>query len=150
MAMATGSAPGKINQETEQAQHHQPGNEHEMTNKPLFIRENYRGAGKLAGRKALITGGDSGIGRAVAVHFAREGADVAIVYLQEDVDASDTQQLIEKEGGKCLVLRGDVGDTAFCEKAVETTVDRFGALDILVNNAAEQHSVERLAEITPE
>jgi len=150
MATTTGSAPGKFNQETEQAQHHQPGHEHEMTNKPRFIRDNYRGAGKLAGRKALITGGDSGIGRAVAVHFAREGADVAIVHLEEDVDARDTRELIEKEGAQCLVLRGDVGDPAFCEEAVAATVEKFGVLDILVNNAAEQHSVERLEDITPE
>lgn len=148
MATSTDNAARKIHQETERAQHRQPGYEYEMTNKPLFIRENYRGSGKLAGRKALITGGDSGIGRAVAVHFAREGADVAIVYLEEERDANDTRKLVENEGAKCLLFRGDVGNPTFCEEAVTGVLKSFGQLDVLVNNAAEQHSVQRLEDIT--
>jgi NAD(P)-dependent dehydrogenase (short-subunit alcohol dehydrogenase family) len=114
------------------------------------IRKNYRGSEKLGGRVALITGGDSGIGRSVAVHFAREGADVAIVYLNEDKDAEDTQAMVEKEGRKCLLLRGDVKEEQFCKDAVQRTVDELGGLNILVNNAAEQHEQEDLRDISAE
>jgi NAD(P)-dependent dehydrogenase (short-subunit alcohol dehydrogenase family) len=99
---------------------------------------------------ALITGGDSGIGRAVAVLFAREGADVAIVYLDEGEDAKEAARLVEREGRRCIAIAGDVGQLAFCAKAVETTVSQLGRLDVLVNNAAEQHPQKDIADITPE
>src|SRR5690349_4867830 len=110
-----------------------PGHESRMHPKPEFIRENYRGAAKLEGRAALITGGDSGIGRAVAVHFAREGADVSIVYLEEHEDARETQRLVEMEGRRCVLIAGDVQDEAFCQQAVSMTVRELGGLDIVVN-----------------
>jgi NAD(P)-dependent dehydrogenase (short-subunit alcohol dehydrogenase family) len=110
----------------------------------------YRPAGKLRDLVALVTGGDSGIGRAVAIAFAKEGANVAIVYLNEHEDAKDTKRRIERLGRQCVLLAGDVGDPAFCADAVSVTVDEFGKLDILVNNAAEQHPAESLLEITPE
>ena len=125
-----------------------PGDESKMREKPVFIRDTYRGSGKLEGKAALITGGDSGIGRAVAVHFAREGADVAIVYLaEEDTDAEDTRGLVEAEGRRCLLIPGDVGDEAFCRQAVERTASELGRLDVLINNAAEQHPQESIADI---
>src|SRR4051812_33142025 len=96
-----------------------PGNEYQMNPEPEIIRENYAGSGKLLGKTAFITGGDSGIGRSVAVHFAREGADIAIVYLKEDKDALETQALIEKEGQQCLLLSGDLKDEKFCKAAVK-------------------------------
>ena len=133
-----------------QVQKDQPGDEYKMHPKPEYIRKNYKGSDKLKGKVALITGGDSGIGRAVAVHFAREGADLAIVYLDEDKDANDTKKLIEKEGRKCLLISGDVGKEEFCKKAVEQTVKEFGKLDILVNNAAEQHEQQDLKDISQE
>lgn len=117
---------------------------------PIVIREDYRGSGKLTGRVALISGGDSGIGRAVAVHFAREGADVAFLYLNEHEDAAQTVQLIEAEGRQALALSGDVGDAKVCRKAVKDTLRKFGRLDVLVNNAAEQHPQDDLLSITPE
>ncbi|GAB3203086.1 SDR family oxidoreductase [Pontibacter aydingkolensis] len=131
-----------------QTQKDQPGNEYKMNPEPEVIRDNYKGSDKLKGKVALITGGDSGIGRAVAVHFAREGADVAIVYLDEDKDADATKQMIEAEGRKCVVIAGDVGDEAFCKKAVKQTVKELGQLDILVNNAAEQHEQQDLKDIS--
>ncbi len=128
-----------------------PGRESDMEQKPIFIRDDYRGSGKLDGKAALITGGDSGIGRAVAVHFAREGADVAIVYLaEEDADAEETKGLVEAEGRRCLLIPGDVGDEAFCARAVERTASELGRLDVLVNNAAEQHPQESIADIAEE
>ncbi|MGH8496109.1 MAG: SDR family oxidoreductase [Gammaproteobacteria bacterium] len=131
-------------------QHRQPGREHDLEPPPLIIREGYRGSGKLEGKVAVISGGDSGIGRAVAVHFAREGAHCGLIYLEERQDADQTRSLVEAEGGECLLLEGDVGDAAFCRRAIERTVDRFGWLDILVNNAAEQHPAENLEDIEPE
>jgi NAD(P)-dependent dehydrogenase (short-subunit alcohol dehydrogenase family) len=129
----------------------QPGIEREMTPTPDATADHHQGAGKLAGKAALITGGDSGIGRAVAVLFAREGADVAIGHLaEEDADANDTVKLVEAEGRRCLTLPGDVGDEAFCRQAVERTVRELGRLDALVNNAAEQHQTESIADITAE
>ena len=110
--------------------------------------KNYRGSAKLENKVALISGGDSGIGRAVAVHFAREGADVAIMYLNETQDARDTQEMIEAEGRKCLLLRGDVGKEKFCKQAVEKTMKELGGLNILVNNAAEQHEQEDVEDIS--
>lgn len=134
----------------EQSQAKQPGHQTKMTPQPITIRQDYVGSGKLKGKVALITGGDSGIGRSVAVLFAREGADVAVVYLDEDEDARETQRLIEAEGRRCLICAGDIGDQAFCDAAVQKTVDEFGRLDVLVNNAAEQHPQKEIAKITEE
>ena len=133
-----------------QRQKRQPGIEQEMTPKPVAELPDYRGSGKLKDQVALITGGDSGIGRAVAILYAREGADVAIVYLNEHQDAEETKRQVEQEGRKCLLLPGDVGDEKFCQKAVKKTVDVFGRLDVVVNNAAEQHVRERLEDISAE
>ena len=133
-----------------QHQERQPGREGAMQPKPEYIREGYRGSDKLRGRAAIITGGDSGIGRAVAVHFAREGADVLIAYLEEDDDASETRALVEQEGVRCEQFRGDLGDPANADAVVEQAVSAFGRLDIVVNNAAEQHAVQKLEDITPE
>lgn len=133
-----------------QHQERQPGREYKMNPQPEYIRPGYKGSGKLEGKTALITGGDSGIGRAVAVHFAREGADIAIVYLEEDRDAEETQQLVKAEGRKCLLIEGDLRDPAFCKKAVETTAEKFGKLDILVNNAGEQFYQDDFTKVTDE
>jgi NAD(P)-dependent dehydrogenase (short-subunit alcohol dehydrogenase family) len=130
-----------------QKQEHQPGREREMRPQPDYTPK-YPGVGKLAGKVAVITGGDSGIGRAVAVAMAREGADVAIVYLEEHKDADDTVRLVEREGRRAIKFAGDVGDEAFCRKAIDETAKTFGRLDILVNNAAEQHEVHDVQELT--
>src|ERR1700753_770139 len=119
-------------------QNRQPGIEARMDPAPEYIKQTYIGSKKLQDKVALITGGDSGIGRAVSVHFAREGADVAIVYLNEDIDAKETKRLVEAEGRKCLLLKGDVQKPAFCKKAVSRTVTKLGKLNILVNNAGMQ------------
>lgn len=131
-----------------QHQERRPGLESEMTPKPEFERPQYKAAGKLEGRVALITGGDSGIGRSVAVHFAKEGADVAVLYLNEHGDAEKTKKEVEQEGRRCILIAGDIGNEAFCTKAVEQTVLDLGGLDILVNNAAEQHPQESIEQIT--
>lgn len=125
----------------------QPGREFKMNPKPEIIRKNYRGSEKLKGKVALITGGDSGIGRSVAVHFAREGAHVAIVYLEEDKDATQTKSMVEAEGSKCMVIAGDLRDAIFCEKAVSKCVDELGGLNIVVNNAAMQIAQDKLRNI---
>ncbi|MHB1655030.1 MAG: SDR family oxidoreductase [Burkholderiales bacterium] len=127
-----------------------PGTEAEMTLKPQFMAPDYRGSGKLAGMVAVITGGDSGIGRAVAVLYAREGADVAIIYLNEDQDAIDTQRHVEAEGRSCLRIPGDVRDPEFCRRAVGQVHDYFGHIDILVNNAGFQEHAESLLDLTEE
>jgi NAD(P)-dependent dehydrogenase (short-subunit alcohol dehydrogenase family) len=133
------------------AQHlKKPGLEAEMQLKPQFYAPDYRGSGKLKGMVALITGGDSGIGRAVAVLYAREGADVAIVYLSSHEDAEETKRHVEKEGRQCLLIPGDVKDPAFCKQSVEKTVQEFDRLDILVNNAAFQLHAHALEDITDE
>lgn len=134
----------------EQQQEQQPGLETEMRPQPRAEDEKYRPAGKLVGRVALITGGDSGIGRAVAIAFAKEGADVAIVYLNEHEDARRTLDRIEQLNRRGLSIAGDIGDEEFCRKAVERTVEAFGRLDILVNNAAEQHVRQDIREISAE
>src|SRR5690606_458346 len=121
--------------------------QHKMHPQPRTIRENYRGSGKLEGKVALISGGDSGIGRSVAVMFAREGANCAIIYLEEQQDADETKALIENEGRQCLLIKGDIGKSACGDKAVEKTVQKYGRLDVLVNNAAEQHPQEEIAAI---
>jgi NAD(P)-dependent dehydrogenase (short-subunit alcohol dehydrogenase family) len=131
-----------------QVQEDQPGDQFKMHPEPEVIRDTYKGSDKLKGKVALITGGDSGIGRSVAVHFAREGADIAIVYLDEEKDAADTKKMIEKEGKKCILISGDVGDEKFCQKAVSKTVKELGKLDVLVNNAAEQHEQNDLRDIS--
>ena len=131
-------------------QQRQPGRESEMVPRPYSIKDSYRPAGKLMGKIALITGGDSGIGRAVAAAFAMEGANVAILYRDEAEDAYDTMTMIEQLGQRCLTLSGDVGQEEFCREAVLRTVNCFGGLDILVNNAAEQHVQARLEDITEE
>lgn len=128
----------------------QPGDQYKMTPEPEIIKDSYKGSGKLKDKVALITGGDSGIGRSVAVHFAREGADVAIVYLEEDKDAQDTKSMVEKEGRKCLLIAGDVGGEDFCKEAVQRTVKELGKLDILVNNAGEQHEQHDIRDISAE
>jgi NAD(P)-dependent dehydrogenase (short-subunit alcohol dehydrogenase family) len=131
-----------------QHQRQQPGREHKMKPRPRAEDEKHRGSGKLEGKVAIITGGDSGIGRAVAIAFAKEGADVAIVYLEEQKDANKTRRLVEEEGGQCLLIPGDVGQEEFCREAVEPTVNEFGKLDIVVNNAAEQHPQESIEKIS--
>jgi NAD(P)-dependent dehydrogenase (short-subunit alcohol dehydrogenase family) len=132
-----------------QTQDRQPGFEHEMRPAPDFAPR-YPGVGKLRDKVALISGGDSGIGRAVAVAMAREGARIAISYLDEHEDAKETVRLVEAEGSSAITLPGDIGEEATCQEVVAKTVDAFGRLDILVNNAAEQHPVESLTEITAE
>lgn len=116
-----------------------PGQSTEMKPEPNIIRDDYKGCEKLKDKIALITGGDSGIGRAIALHYAKEGAKVAIVYLQEDEDADITQEMVEDAGGECLIIKGDIRETDFCRECVEKTVQHYGALNILINNAAEQH-----------
>ena len=127
-----------------------PGIEAELDPRPQFDAPAYRGANKLEGKVALITGGDSGIGRAVAVLFAREGADIAIVYLNEDEDAEETCRAVEAEGGRAISIPGDLTEPEFCRHAVKQTVEQLGRLDILVNNAAFQQSADSLEQITDE
>jgi NAD(P)-dependent dehydrogenase (short-subunit alcohol dehydrogenase family) len=125
----------------------QPGDEHKMRPKPEVIRKNYKASNKLKGKVALVTGGDSGIGRSVCVHFSKEGADIAVVYLSEDKDAAKTKKMIEAEGRKCLLIKGDIGDKKFCREAVDKVHAEFGKLNILVNNAAEQHESDGMKDI---
>jgi len=127
-----------------------PGLEAQMDLKPKFMAEQYKGSGKLDGMTAIVTGADSGIGRAVAVLFAREGADVAVMYLNEHEDAAETKRCIEAEGRRCITIPGDVKDAAFCNEAVDKVVAEFGRLDILVNNAAFQEHASSLLDITEE
>jgi NAD(P)-dependent dehydrogenase (short-subunit alcohol dehydrogenase family) len=127
-----------------------PGTEATLELAPRFLAPDYQGSGKLAGRVALITGGDSGIGRAVAVLFAREGADIGIVYLDEHADARATKGCVEREGRRCVTIAGDVKDSAFCKRAVDRIVRELGGLDVLVNNAAFQEHADSIADITEE
>lgn len=127
-----------------------PGNEADMELKPQYQAPGYRGSAKLQDMAAIVTGGDSGIGRAVSVLFAREGADVAVVYLNEHEDAEATRRAVEAEGRRCLLIAGDVREAAFCKDAVAQTVKAFGKLDVLVNNAAYQQHTEALTEISDE
>jgi NAD(P)-dependent dehydrogenase (short-subunit alcohol dehydrogenase family) len=129
-----------------QEQRRQPGRETKMHPKPDF-EPRFPGSGRLKEKVAIITGGDSGIGRAVSVLFAREGADIAIIYLEEDEDAEATKRLVEEEGRECLLIKGDIGSAKFCEDAVRRTVKRFGHVDVLVNNAAEQHEQTNIEDI---
>ena len=132
-----------------QQQESQPGREHEMTPRPE-AEPRHPGAGKLESRAAIITGGDSGIGRAVAVLFAREGADVLVSYLDEHEDAQETKRLVEEEGRRCVIVAGDIGDEAHAADLVRRAIEEFGHLDMLVNNAAEQHPQKSLEDITSE
>jgi NAD(P)-dependent dehydrogenase (short-subunit alcohol dehydrogenase family) len=131
-----------------QHQQQQPGREHKMRPRPKAQDEKHRGSEKLRDKVALITGGDSGIGRAIAIAFAKEDADVAVVYLEEKRDANETKRLVEEHGRKCLLISGNVGQEEFCRKAIAKTIKEFGRIDILVNNAAEQHPQESIEKIT--
>ena len=142
--------PSKTQKRPPQEQSHQPGRETEMAPRPIAERPEYEGADKLKDRVALITGGDSGIGRAVAILFAKEGADVAITYLNEHKDAKDTVRQVEEEGRRCVALPGDIGDEEMCRKMVQDAVGEFDRLDILINNAAEQHPQDDIQKITRE
>ncbi len=128
----------------------EPGKEGLMNPRPEYRGEDYKAAGKLEGKTAIITGGDSGIGRSVAVLFAREGADVAILYLDQHQDAEETRTVVEQYGRRCLTFAGDVADRDVCRKVTDETLAAFGKLDILVNNAAEQHPQEKLEDISEE
>lgn len=133
------------------AQHlDKPGSEAQMQLKPRFLAPDYCGSGKLAGMVAIITGGDSGIGRAVAVLYAREGADVAIIYLNEHADANETKRYVEAEGQSCLLIPGDVRDQGFCQRAVGQVLEKFSHIDVLVNNAAFQEHAESLLDLSEE
>lgn len=136
--------PNKFPEQTQNL----PGQEDKMDPQPEVINKNYKGSCKLKGKVALITGGDSGIGRSAAVHFAREGADVAIVYLNEKKDAEETKQLVEKENQRCLLIEGDLKDEKFCQSAVQKTIKEFGGLNIVVNNAGLQYSENKVENIT--
>lgn len=127
-----------------------PGIESQMIPEPIIITDDYKGSDKFKNKVVLITGGDTGIGRSVAVHFAREGANIAIVYLSEDKDAEETAEMIRKENSKCLLLKGDIGNEDECKEFVQKTVKEFGGLNILVNNAGEQHPKDSLEEIDSE
>lgn len=140
----------KSKQRPPQEQEQQPGIESEMEPQPESESAEYRGSGKLKGKVALVTGGDSGIGRAATVAFAKEGADVAVVYYSEQADARATKRLAEATGQRCILIKGDVGDEKFCNRAIKRTVDKLGGLDILVSNAAEQHPQESITAISAE
>jgi NAD(P)-dependent dehydrogenase (short-subunit alcohol dehydrogenase family) len=131
-----------------QHQQQRPGREHKMRPRPKAQDEKHRGNEKLRDKVALITGGDSGIGRAIAIAFAKEGADVTVVYLEEKRDANETKRLVEEHGRRCLLISGNVGQEEFCRKAIAKTIQEFGRIDILVNNAAEQHPQESIEKIT--
>ncbi len=140
---------GKITPPAQQ-QDEQPGIEEKMHPEPEYLNPDYQGSNKLQGKVAIVTGGDSGIGRAVSVYFAKEGADVAIIYLNEHNDAEDTKRLVEQAGQKCLLVSGDIGSQSFCESAVTQVLEAFNKIDILVNNAAEQHPQDDFMDITSE
>lgn len=133
-----------------QHQEQRPGKEGEMHPEPIYISEHYKAAGKLEGKVAIITGADSGIGRAVAVHFAREGADIVMLYLEEHADAEHTRKEIERAGRKVKTYAGDVAEEALCRKVVEETISEWGRIDVLVNNAGEQHPRQTLEDIPQE
>ncbi|WP_456275904.1 SDR family oxidoreductase [Bacillus sp. AK128] len=133
-----------------QHQNRQPGLESEMNPAPVSVDSTYKGSGKLKGKTAIITGGDSGIGKSVSIYFAKEGANVVIVYLDEHEDANVTKQLVEAEGVKCLLIAGDAGQEVFCQDIVNQTIQTFGSIDVVVNNAAEQHPQTSLEDITAE
>jgi len=140
--------PKKKKLQPPQHQQRQPGREYKMQPRPRAEDKAQRGSGQLRDKVAIITGADSGIGRAVAIAFAKEGADIAVVYLEEQKDAIETRRLVEKHGRECLLIKGDVGQEEFCRKAVAQTVKKFGGIDVVVNNAAEQHPQDSIEEIT--
>jgi NAD(P)-dependent dehydrogenase (short-subunit alcohol dehydrogenase family) len=142
------SNQSKGNGQPPQHQNRQPGLESEMNPKPVSEDPTYKGSGKLQDKVAIITGGDSGIGKAVAIYFAKEGADVVISYLNEHNDANETKTEIEQEGRRCVLIPGDIGDEQFCKNIVNQTMETFGKIDIVVNNAAEQHPQKSLANIS--
>lgn len=133
-----------------QHQNQQPGLEFEMVPAPKSEDSSYKGSGKLKDKVAIITGGDSGIGRAAAILFAKEGADVVIVYLNEHQDANETKRQVEQEGRRCHLIAGDIGQESFCKRIIDECITTFNKLDILVNNAAEQHPQESIEDITSE
>lgn len=132
-----------------QHQDRRPGLQSDMNPQPQSDSPVYMPAGKLAGKVAIISGGDSGIGRAIAIIYAKEGADVAVLYLNEENDAQETKRLVEEKGRRCITIAGDIGDPAFCKQAVDNTFNKLGRLDIVVNNAAEQHPQDKIEQITP-
>ena len=140
--------PKKKKLQPPQHQQRQPGREYKMQPRPRAEDKAQRGSGKLRDKVAIITGADSGIGRAVAIAFAKEGADIAVVYLEEQKDAIETRRLVEKHGSECLLIKGDAGQEEFCRKAVAQTVKKFGGIDVVVNNAAEQHPQDSIEKIT--
>jgi NAD(P)-dependent dehydrogenase (short-subunit alcohol dehydrogenase family) len=144
------AAPVRPSSFPPQHQDRRPGLQSVMNPQPQSDSPVYLPAGKLAGKVAIISGGDSGIGRAVAIIYAKEGADVAILYLNEEEDAQETKRLIEEKGRRCIAIAGDIGDPMFCKQAVDNTVKQLGRLDIVVNNAAEQHPQDKIEQITPE
>ncbi|MFD3158506.1 SDR family oxidoreductase [Haloimpatiens sp. FM7330] len=139
-----------INDIPPQEQKDKPGLEYIMNPRPIFEHIKYKASNKLENKVAIITGGDSGIGRAVAVLYAKEGADVVIVYLNEDIDAQETKKIIEEKGCRAITIRGDISDEKFCDSVVKKTIDEFGKIDILVNNAAEQCAQNSIEDITKE
>ena len=134
----------------EQSQDEQPGMEYKMTPLPIFDNPNYKGSGKLNGKVAIVTGGDSGLGRACSIAFVKEGASVVIVYYNETRDAMDTKEYIDKLGGECLLIKGDITDHNFCKKIVRDTINKYGKIDILVNNAGVQYQQDKLESISDE
>lgn len=134
----------------EQSQDVQPGMEYEMRPLPIFDNPNYKGSGKLKGKVAIVTGGDSGLGRACSIAYVKEGAKVVIVYYNETKDAEDTKKYIENLGGECIFIRGNLAEHSFCKKVVEETLSKYGKIDILVNNAGVQYQQDRLEDITDE
>lgn len=145
--MDTNNFPKTIQPQT---QNSQPGIESIMNPRPIFEDENYIGRNKLQGKVAVITGGDSGIGRAVAVAYAKEGADIAIFYLNEHEDAKETKSIVESKGRKCFLVFGDIGEEEVCKEVVTKVIGEFGKIDILVNNAGEQHSQNSIEDISKE
>ncbi|MDM5206941.1 glucose 1-dehydrogenase [Cytobacillus kochii] len=131
-----------------QHQNHQPGTEEEMIPKPIYVNEDYKPAGKLEGKVAIITGGDSGIGKSTAIYFAKEGADVIVPYLNEHEDAKETKTLVEQAGKTCLLISGDLSSETFCQEVVKQALNQFGKIDILVNNAGEQHPQKNIEDIS--
>ena len=134
----------------EQSQDRQPGIEYIMKPLPIFDNPNYKGSGKLKDKEAIVTGGDSGLGRACSIAFIKEGAKVVIVYLNEDKDANDTKKYIESLGGECLLIRGDITNHNFCREIVSKTLNKYGKIDVLVNNAGVQYQKNRLEDISDE
>ena len=134
----------------EQSQNVQPGMEYLMNPRPVFDNPNYKGSGKLKNKVIIVTGGDSGLGRAAVIAFVKEGASVVIPYYNEDIDANETREYVLKLGGECLLLKGDISDKKFCKKIVESTIKKFGKIDCLVNNAGVQYQADCLESISDE